>query len=432
MQKPFFSDKYNERSRKALSVGLGSVPMYDAWRQYDPGSTRSVDDRYSALPVLTKEDLRTHFPQGLVPKSMNTYDGIERGDIEFVQTSGTTAEKVTNLWNQVWWNASEAASWKLNSNTAQLDGSQREAQLTSALNVGFKSEIDLPMDERILGNRFLFLNEKAGANEWEPRHFGRMVAELSGFKPVIIEANPSYLGRLAWWAIDNEADIFLPKAIIFTYELPSAVHLKSVRRVFPVPFASSYGTTEAGYVFMQCERGVFHQNTEYCRVDYEPFVKDHGGPFLGRILVTTFGNPWTSLIRFDVGDIVRLDERGVCACGRKEGFMLESIEGRIRDATFTTNGRLVSTKQADDALAAVDGIRDWQIEQISRREYVLRIALKGDSAKIIGLSRRVMLSLYGNDAELSVTECREILPGPSGKYRRTLSRIGFDIKELLA
>jgi len=29
---------------------------------------------------------------------------------------------------------------------------------------------------------------------------------------------------------------------------------------------------------------------------------------MGRILVTIFGNPWRSLVRFDIGDVVRLTD----------------------------------------------------------------------------------------------------------------------------
>jgi hypothetical protein len=35
-------------------------------------------------------------------------------------TSGTADESVTNIWNQDWWNASEPASWSLNSKIPEL------------------------------------------------------------------------------------------------------------------------------------------------------------------------------------------------------------------------------------------------------------------------------------------------------------------------
>ncbi len=225
------------------------------------GKKASIDERYAAMPVLTKKNIREHFPGGVVPHNRSLDEGIRNGEIEFVETSGMTSEKVTNVWNQSWWNASEAASWKLNLHTAHLNHTFREAQLASALSVGFRSNDDLPMQSRILNGRFLFLNEKVSAHEWTNAHYARMIRELDEFKPAVIEGNPSLLARLAWWAIDNNTDVYQPQVVLFTYELPSELHLRSLRKVFHVPMASSYGSTEAGYVFMQCEHGVI--SSEY-------------------------------------------------------------------------------------------------------------------------------------------------------------------------
>ena len=93
---------------------------------------------------------------------------------------------------------------------------------------------------------------------------------------------------------------------------------------------------------MQCEAGKFHQNSESCRVDFQPLKKEHGGPLTGRMLVTTFNNPWYYMLRFDVGDFARLDEEQKCACGRDSGFIVSAIEGRLINATLTCDGRLVT------------------------------------------------------------------------------------------
>lgn len=432
MHKPFFSDKYYKDSLDALTIALETAPAYRTWRQFDPGKDASIDDRYAAMPVLTKKDIREHFPGGVVPHGRSLTEGIENGEIEFVETSGTTAEKITNVWNQMWWNASEAASWKLNSHTAHLDHSFREAQLASALSVGFHSNDDLPMHARILNGRFLFLNEKMSAHEWTKAHYERMIRELDEFKPAVLEGNPSLLARLAWWAIDNNKSVYQPQVILFTYEFPSALHLQSLKQIFHVPMASSYGSTETGYVFMQCEHGIFHQNADFCRVDFEPLKDMYGRQDTGRILVTTFHNPWTSLIRFDVGDLVRLNDSYACSCGRKEGLMLRSIEGRTANATFTTSGRLITTKQLDDVLSKFNGLREYHLDQASQKEYNLKIIMQHKNDVIVKEIIREMHFLYGKDAAIKVEAVEDIMPASSGKYRRTWAHLKFDTKDLFS
>jgi len=421
--------EYEKRSRDALETALGTAPLYQDWQALDPGPGTALDLRYAALPELTKKAMKEHFPQGLVPNHLRVEDGLARDEIEYTFTSGSTDEKVVNLWNQKWWGSSEAASWKLNAHTAHLNYPQKDAKLASSLNIGIHCEEDLPMDHRILGNH-LFLNEKISVMSWQPRHLERMAQELKVFQPVILEANPSLLARLAWWATDNGKQLFSPDVIIFTYEFPSQVHLAAIRRVFSSPLVSSYGTTETGFVLMQCESGLFHQNIDSCRIDFYPLSSRHGGPGLGRILVTTFDNPWTSILRFDVGDFIRLHPAGKCSCGRNEGLLAEAIEGRVANATFTTCGNLVTTMALDTRLARIPEIRDYHFEQCSRTQYELQLVLTDSSSGVLDRTRGALESLYGQDGNYTLTAVPGLLPGPAGKYRRTQANFDFDQKGL--
>lgn len=431
IEKPEFSDEYQQRSLAVLTQGLSEVPAYASWRNYDTGENRPVDERYAALPELTKKEMRENFPSGFVPPARKVEDGLKSGELEIVETNGTTEEKVKNLWNQAWWNASEAASWKLNSATRELDGTHREALLTSALSVGVRSPDELPMSDRILG-RFLFLNEKDHPGQWNAAQYERMAGELETFAPQVLEANPSYLARLAWWAAKHNVRLYQPRVIVLTFELPSLLSLRSIRHVFSCPLVSSYGSTETGYVFMQCEHGMFHQNTRFCRVDFQPFKKQFGGPALGRILVTPFQNSWTTLVRFNVGDLVRLSERGFCPCGRREGYQLSAIEGRWADATFSSEGKPVTPRQADAALASVIGLRDYQLEQTSAHHFLLRLLVSGDPHLVIRACRVALRAVYGQGTHIDMELRDELGFSASGKFRRVWGNRPVEIASLLA
>jgi len=424
-----FPAGYREKSLAALTAALGTAPLYRSWRKFDPGPGAALDARYDALPELTKNEMRRHFPQGLVPNRLNVEEGLARDEIEYTFTSGSTGEKVVNLFNQKWWSASEAASWKLNAHTAGLTYPQRQAKLASSLNVGIHCEEDLPMGHRIMGET-LYLNEKINVISWRPRLLERMARELDLFRPVVLEANPSLLARLAWWAIDSGRELYSPQVITFSYEYPSRIHLREIRQVFNSPLASSYGSTETGFVLMQCEDGLFHQNAEFCRLDYYPLAERHGGPDLGRILVTTFDNPWASILRFDMGDLVRLSPSGKCSCGRGEGYLIEAVEGRLANATFTTEGRLVTTMALDARLAEIPEIRDYHLEQRGAKSYELQLVAAGRLRAVLDEAHQVLESVYGRDGKYAVRAVGELYPGPSGKYRRTLARFKFDQRSL--
>jgi phenylacetate-CoA ligase len=426
-QKYTFTPEYYARSVNVLDTVLNQVPVYRSWKSFDPGANYPIEARYAAMPALTKKDIREHFPQGMLPASQDFGQAVSSGEIQLVDSSGTTDERITNIWNQSWWDASERASWTYNAHIQKIaTGNHKEAILVNPKNVGVISdEMDLPMEKRQLG-RFLFLNEKTDPLSWSPAYMDRMIGELNTFQPVVLEVNPSYLARLCRYAAALDKKIFQPGMIVFTYEYPINLHYRQIRRVFSAPMANSYGTTETGYVFMECEQGHLHQNSKYCRVDFQPFKQEHGGPLLGRILVTPFNNPWSYIVRFDTGDIVHLEESGKCACGRNSGLILSSLAGRKINLTLTCSGRLISLYELDNAISMLEGIDQYKLIQTDYRTHELHLVSQRNDKKRLGEEASAVLKdLYGRDASITVIYDTDIPPESSGKY--LISRALFPI-----
>lgn len=409
---------YPQRCGEALDEALYSTEAYDAWRTLDPGRASPVFSRFAALPALTKRELRAGGPQGFVPHGLDVAEGLAAREIELVATSGATGDQVTNVWYQPWWNASEAASWQLNAHArASATGSHREAILTSPWCAGFPCEEgSLTMEQRTLG-RFLFLSERSDPSSWSSELMNRMVEELNAFEPVVLEANPSFLARLSRHIVGRRLHVYSPALIVLTYENPSVLHRRQIRRAFDAPIASSYGATEAGYVFMECESGRLHQVTTTCHVDFLPFSPEHGGPEVGRILVTIFGNPWRSLVRFDIGDVVQLDGHTPCPCGRREGLTLMSVEGRTMNLTLTPEGLAVTQGTVDRALGSVAGLLEYQILQTASSSYHLRfVAEEAAMQSVANEARDALRTVYGPAAVITTDRVEAIAPAPPGKY----------------
>jgi phenylacetate-coenzyme A ligase PaaK-like adenylate-forming protein len=423
-----FSPEYYKKSLEVLETSL-NLNAYKAWRAGDPGAEYPIDRRYAAMPALTKRDIREHFPGGFVPPGKDVKKGLESGEIQLVNTSGSSdAVRVTNIWNQKWWDASERASWKLNSHAARFaTGNHPEAILANARNVGFISDDgDLPLEKRRL-SRFLYLNEKTDPSRWTEKIMDRMIHELDIFKPAILEANPSLLAKLCRYAAGKKKPVFQPGLITFTYEYPSRLHLQQIRRVFTAPLASSYGTTETGYTFMQCEAGKFHQNSESCRVDIQPLKTEHGGPGVGRILVTTFDNPWYYMLRFDVGDLARVDEEQSCPCGRNTGIIVAAIEGRFINATLTCDGRLVTLRRIDESMGTISGLDEYRLEQPAPAVYTLHLASqRQDRDKLSKEVKSLLRGIYGKGAGIAIVYKEFLSPEDSGKY--SLAKTLFPLK----
>jgi phenylacetate-CoA ligase len=274
--------------------------------------------------------------------------------------------------------------------------------------------------------RFLFLNEFGTPAEWPEDHEHRILSELADYQPAVLEANPSLIARLARFVWKTGMAVYQPPLITLTYEFPSALHLRAIRRVFRSPIASSYGSTEAGYVFMECEHGRLHQNTEFCRVDFAPFadgVERHAG--IGRIFVTTFRNAWFPLVRFDIGDIVCLAS-GSCPCGRDFGMTLSTIEGRLKSLCVAGDGKLLTHREMDDALAIVEGLEQYQLVQATPRSVQLAvIGEEGRQKRVARDAGDILRDVFGPGVTVTVSAVPVLQPERSGKF--LLSKRDFPI-----
>ena len=430
---PLFSADYNKLSAAALETALHHVAAYKNWQAFDSGSSAPIDKRFRAMPTISKQDLREHTWRNFIPADMDIDAALKAGTVGLVSTSGTLSEQVLNVWHQPWWDASEAASWRYNSFMAALNlGKHREAILTSPLNTGVLSENGLlSLEERSLG-RFLYLNEKTNPSLWNDQLIERIIGELEIFQPVVLEANPSYLARVARFAYRHNLRVYQPPVIVFTYENPGILARRQISKVFRSPFISSYGSTEAGYVLMECEQGKLHQVSNVCRIDLEYMRPEYGYPYIGRLLLTTLTNPWRSLIRFDVGDMVQIDPSGICKCGRNDGYICKEFAGRTADLTYTTDNYPITTAMVEFIINRLEPVADYQVFQ---REGIYHVYIVLEEAAVAShtLEEEIiesLLPLYGKKAVIKVHFVPEIAAELSGKYRRTRSDIEPDYNKL--
>ena len=183
---------------------------------------------------------------------------------------------------------------------------------------------------------------------------------------------------------------------------------------------------------MECEQGKLHQVSASCRIDLEYMRPEYGYPDVGRLMLTTLTNPWRSLIRFDVGDLVQVDPSGICKCGRNDGYICKEFAGRTADLTYTTDNYPITTAMVDSIINRLESVADYQVFQ---REYIyhIHIVLEETADPSHALAEEIigsLLPLYGERAVIKVHFVPEIAAELSGKYRRTRSDIEPDYDNL--
>ena len=82
------------------------------------------------------------------------------------------------------------------------------------------------------------------------------------------------------------------------------------------------------------------------------------------------------------------------------------------------NPSLSSSRKELVSMSLVPGIRDYDVLQKAKDAYEVRI-VASEGASSVRKAERMVEGLYGKDGVYDVAAVDDLLPGPSGKYRRT-------------
>ncbi|MBU0639895.1 MAG: hypothetical protein KKB50_13585, partial [Planctomycetes bacterium] len=169
-----------------------------------------------------------------------------------------------------------------------------------------------------------------------------------------------------------------------------------------------------------------HADMEMGIIEFLP-VAD-GPSNLRRIVSTGFRNPAMPFIRYDLGDLAVLSERGECRCGYAAP-LVERIDGRIDAYIITPDGRRLG--RLGFVFKGSDTIREAQFVQ-DAPDHVLVNVMR--SARYNGADEAALVrnlgAYVGPEMKIDVAYPREIPREPNGKFRVIVSKIPGLAREL--
>jgi phenylacetate-CoA ligase len=406
---PKHSREHWARVRDEAARMVDEVPLY-AGRPAPPASddADAIAGWLASQPTIAKRELRRGFPKSMVRKSCDLKDAMQKGLVEIIATSGTTENRLQVLWEWSWWDPQEREAMRLNARVAEtMQASFKEAVLTTPVCGGSTCHIGtLSRQERTVDG-MLFLNQVADPTLWNDGELERMVAEWNDLRPDGVESDPQYLAALCRWAMARGIKMHEPAFVTLTYEQTTRAAVRAMKAALPSTTAFQlYGATEAGVLFMECPAGRLHHNARHSHVE----LVDAGNG-LSRVVVTTLGRTWMPLLRYDIGDLVRVADGCTCASA-DEGYVLSRIEGRANDAVSAPRG-LFTPAMLDDLVDAADSsVAHWQLQGAADNDggFLLHVVASDGVKAAAALAEKL-----GTTVEPRSTTT--ILPEPSGKYR---------------
>jgi len=407
------------------------------------GSLKCAED-LARLPVLTKEIVKSEFPDRLVK------EGLDWEKLYSVATSGTT-DRVMTFEDEERRNWDRAADLLIELRGNGFRPGDRSLSvppdacyehcgadgrmLVPTLGETFRALVKAPLDQKrrearklraVVMSDYVWRSKRlpslgvdgTGVADEALRSY---CEEIRKWKPRVLTGLPVTLYVIALYALRNrlefpEVQVVRPNGGKF-----SEVMIEVVERAFGARVRENYGSAELSTMAHDCAASRdLHLLGEIVHLEILRNGQPVEGAEMGELVITDLRNHVTPLIRYAIGDVGRFVP-GRCACG---------FEG----TRFVVDGRLVETVVTPDRLA-VPGTR--LVDLFLRRPEIDHVKIRQQSDTLFlveavlapGIDQapeeaelaEMLGELLEHPVEVRLRVVRRIAPERNGKYCLVIS-----------
>ncbi|MFY9725353.1 MAG: hypothetical protein WB579_18490 [Bryobacteraceae bacterium] len=245
-------------------------------------------------------------------------------------------------------------------------------------------------------------------------HLGAYLRDLSDFGPSFLSGFPSSITELARFIKTGRASLpFRPKAIFVTSETLTLEQREAMEGVFGCKVRNQYCASEGAPFIVECACGNLHLDLSTGVVE----VVDENGCAAdeGEMLVTPFFVTGTPIIRYRIGDRIRMSKQRRCGCGW-DTPIVDAIQGRASDYIEVPGRGKIFCTQIGDCVKGVSTVLKFQVEM---RDNALHVDLVADPRAFAANDKATFLhKVHERMGEVPVIFhfVEDIPRAPSGKH----------------
>lgn len=296
--------------KRIMKVAYDRSPFYK--NLYDkaginPSSIKSLSD-ITSVPIVTKKDLLDY----------NAYiqnkDGYRK--LFYSETSGSTGESLV-MYRDSNWDASTRAAQLRGYSWYGVQPWERNGYFW-----GFSFDPRMVAKTKLLDfmlNRFrLFSYTDAEIMKFQKKL--RRASYLEGYSSMVYETAK----RINANSTDSRR--FRLKMVKGTSEKIYDHYQPEVEKAFGQKMVSEYGSCETGIIAFECPRGSMHISMENVIVE----------EVNGEAVITNLVSDSFPIIRYKIGDAIKLDLEKICECGMAHNIISE-VMGRVGKLIYGEN-----------------------------------------------------------------------------------------------
>lgn len=385
-----------EKERRLTALLAHAVQHSDYYRKIDGASLQDY-------PVLEKEELLTR---------LNEISTIPENEAEVSLTGGTTGASMKVLYTPE----------DIQERNAMLDHFRANYGYKLGRRVAWFSGKDLARPQDLAKGicyRDDWINHIRFFSTFHitDRYFDAYWRALTQFAPEYLVGFPSSVYDICMMAKDRGLTFKgVVKAFFPTAETVLPQHREIIGEILGCPLIDQYASSEGAPFILECEKGRLHIHPltgifEVVDENLQPAQE-------GEILVTSFSTRGTPLIRYRIGDRIKLapeDER--CACG-SHFPLVEYIDGRSSDFIWSPENGKVNLGNISNCTKDAPGIICFQIVQYEENAVEVKLVKGRAFTQRDGESfLRALEARLGNTMAIHIEYVDEIAREKSGKFR---------------
>jgi phenylacetate-CoA ligase len=352
----------------------------------------------AGLPVLTKQTV-------VEQRDAMVAGGLDQPGLKLGYTGGSTGKPLafyytdekTELMRAGMMRSYRWAGWRPGDKVLNFWGAQQDIHKQRT------------PGERL--RRFAAAERTIGAYEFSEADLLQWARYVQSYKPVLLQGYASILAELAQFVLRRK--MRMPagiKGVFTTAEVLYDWQRAAIESAFACTVFNQYGSREVPNIGLQCARGNFHVFSDLVKQESLPVGGEH------RLLVTSLTNRVMPMIRYEIGDLGRL-QAGQCSCGSP--FPLLALDVcRSNDLVITPGGRRIYPSYFVHLLDGQQAVEQFQFVQTGPASLVLRLcappAIVGNLEPL--LQSRLRMDI-GADMSFQVEVVDKIPRSRSGKHR---------------
>lgn len=396
-------DYQKERYAKLIDFAIAHSPYY---KEILSGIDEVRDIKnISKIPILTKELLRKNIKRIVVETNQK---------LEKDKTGGTTGKSL------------EVYNFPRNSQErfAFLDDFRSRFGYELGKKTAWFSGKTLLTDRDIKKNRFWKTDPVHQVRYYSTFHIKEeylkyFVEDLIKFQPEYFVGFPSSMLEIARYGLRNNYDFpkGVVKAMFPTAEKVTAETRQTLESFFHAQVYDQYASSEGAPFIFECVNRKLH--LELQSGVFEVLDENDQPAQSGRLVVTSFTNEGTPLIRYDIEDSIIMEDENVhCDCGNHNPLVKE-ILGRIDDYVYSPENGKINLGNVSNTLKDTKGIIQFQVIQ-DEVDKINILVVKDDrdyNQKVEEKFIHNWRERVGNQMKIEISYVNEIPTEPSGKFR---------------